>query len=216
MMTFTRELRQAWRSLLQRKAYSFTCAGTLTLVLGANAAMFAVVNATMLRPMPFATRGEVVHLFSQPPGTTGAVQRNPLQQMEVPRLRERVRTLARLEGYLLSERVITLHQEPAIAPTASVTTGLLSMMAAPLAQGRTFLDSEGQPGQFVAVISDRYWRDTLGGGRVLGSALVIDGQPHTIVGILAPTFAVAFMDAHILTPLYANSEPQPRAPPLSV
>ena len=45
---------------------------------------------------------------------------------------------------------------------------------------------------------------------------MIDGQPHTIVGVLAPTFAVPFMDAHIFTPLYANPEPQPRAPPLSV
>src|SRR5215211_6751916 len=142
MSRFMHELRQAWRSLLQRKAYYFACAGTLTLVLGANAAMFAVVNATMLRPMPFATKGEVVHLFSQPPGTTGALQRNPLQQMEVPRIRERARTLARPEGYLLSERVITLNHEPAIAATATVTTGLLSMMGAPVAHGRTFLESE--------------------------------------------------------------------------
>jgi hypothetical protein len=58
-------------------------ASPLTLGLCANAAMFAVLNATMLRPMPFATKGEVVHLFSQPPGTTGAPQRNPLQQMEI-------------------------------------------------------------------------------------------------------------------------------------
>src|SRR6187200_7627 len=170
MITFARDLRQAWRSLLQRKAYFLACAGTLTLVLGANAAMFAVVNATMLRPMPFATAGEVVHLFSQPPGTTGTLQRNPLQQMEVPRLRERIRTLARLEGYFLSERVITLNQEPAVAQTASVTTGLLAMMAVPMARGRAFLESEGGPGQFVAVISDRYWREALGGGSVLGSA----------------------------------------------
>lgn len=216
MTTFAQELRQAWRSLFQRRAYFVACAGTLTLVLGANAALFAVVNATMLRPLPFATKGEVVHLFSQPPGTTGVPQRNPLQQMEVPRIREGVRTLARLEGYLLSERVITLNEQPAIAPTAAVTTGLLTMMAAPIAQGRTFLESEGQPGQFVAVISDRYWRETLGGGSVLGSPLVIDGQPHTIIGILAPAFAVPFMEAHILTPLYANPAPQSRTPPLSV
>src|SRR5215216_1844723 len=121
MMKFAQELRQAWRSLLQRKAYFVACAGTLTLVLGANAAMFAVVNATLLRPMPFATRGEVVHLFSQPPGTTGALQRNPLQQMEVPRLRERARTLARLEGFFLFERVVTLAGEAAIAKGATVT-----------------------------------------------------------------------------------------------
>jgi putative ABC transport system permease protein len=216
MTTFGRELRQAWRSLVQRKAYFFTCAATLTLVLGANAAMFAVVNATMLRPMPFATSGEVVQLFSQPPGTTGVLQRNPLQQMEVPRLRERVRTLARLEGFLLAERVTTLGGEPGVAQTASVTTGLLPMMGAPIALGRGFLESESGPGQFVAIVTDRYWRDTLGAGDVLGSSIAIDGDPHTIVGILAPSFAVPFMDAHMFTPLYANPEPQPRAPPRSV
>src|SRR4029453_11360224 len=107
MMRFASELRHAWRSLLQRKAYFFACAGTLALVLGANAAMFAVVNATMLRPMPFAASGEVLHLFAQPPGTTSVPQRNPLQQMEVAPLRERARTLARLEGFYLTERVVT-------------------------------------------------------------------------------------------------------------
>ena len=91
------EIRRASRSLLQRKAYFLTCAATLTLVLGANAAIFAVVNATFVRPMPFAARGSIVHLFAQPPGTSTVRQRNPLQQMEVPRLRASARTLARLE-----------------------------------------------------------------------------------------------------------------------
>jgi len=62
MMTFARELRHTWRSLLQRKAYFLACAGTLTLVLGANAAMFAVVNATMLRPLPFAEQADVLFI----------------------------------------------------------------------------------------------------------------------------------------------------------
>lgn len=216
MTTFALELRRAWRSLWQRKAYFLTCAGTLTIVLGANAAMFAVVNATMLRPMPFASRGEVLHLYSQPPGTTTLLQRNPLQQMDLPRLRERVRTITRLEGFLLSERVLMLNGEPGVAQTAAVTPGLLSMMAAPIEQGRSFLDSEAKPGQFVALITDRYWRDTLGSRNVIDTPLVIDGQPHSIVGILAPSFAVPFIDAQVFTPLYANPDPQRRAPPLSV
>jgi len=216
MATFAKELKQAWRSLLQRQTYYLTCAATLALVLGANAAMFAVVNATMLRPMPFATSGEVAHLFVQPPGTTSASDRNPLQQMEVPRLRERARTLARLEGFYLSERVVTRGGEPEVAQAAAVTPGLFPMMAAPIAVGRSFLRNEGEPGHFVAVITDRYWRDTMGGGGVIGSSLVIDGQPHTIVGILARAFSVPFLDAQIFTPLVASPEPQPRNPPLTV
>ena len=64
------ELWQAWRSLRRRPAYVLTCAMTLALVFGANAAIFAVVSATLLRPMPFAAEGRVVQLFAQPPGTT--------------------------------------------------------------------------------------------------------------------------------------------------
>ncbi len=209
-------LRQAWRALRHRKAYFVTCVGTLALVLGANAAIFAVVNATILRPMPFATRGQVVHLFANPPGTTAVLQRNPMQQMEVPRLRERARTLARLEGFLLSERVVTMAGEPAIARSAAVTPGLLAMMAAPIAQGRSFTADEGEPGHFVAIVTDAYWRTTLGAAPVVGTTLTIDGQPHTIVGVLAPAFAVPFLDAQLLTPLVVNADPKPRQPPLSV
>ena len=216
MRTFAMELGYALRSLLQRKAYFFTCAATLTLVLAANAAMFAVVDATLLRPMPFAAKGEVLQLFDQPPGTTDILARNPLQQMEVARLRERARSLTRIEGFLLSERVIALNGEPDTAQTAAVTPGLLTMMAAPIALGRSFSDAEAGPGQFVAIISDRFWRDSLGGGNVLGSPLVVDGQPHTIVGVLAPSFAVPFVGAHIFTPLFVNPEASPRSPPKSV
>ena len=189
---------------------------TLALVFGANAAIFAVVSATLLRPMPFAAEGRVVQLFAQPPGTTSVLQRNPLQQMEVPRLRERARTLARLEGFYLLERVVTLAGEPGVARAAAVTPGLLPMMGAPIALGRSFTPGEGEPGQFVAVITDRYWRDTLGAQPVLGTALVVDGQPHTIVGVLSPGFAVPFLDAQVFTALVLDAEPKPRAPALTV
>jgi predicted permease len=216
MHTFARELRHAWRSLLHRKAYFVACAGTLALVLGANAAMFAVVNATLLRPLPFVTSGPVVQLFGQPPGTTTVLQRNPLQQMEVPRLRERARTLARLEGFYLLERVVTLAGEPGVAKGATVTPGLLAMMAAPLAQGRSFTAAEAAPGHFVALITERYWRDTLGSRSVLGTPLIIDDQPHTVVGVLSPAFSVPFLDADVFTPLVASPEPVVRSPARTV
>lgn len=216
MRNFAPELRRAWRSLRSRKAYFATCAVTLTLVIGANAAIFAVVNATMLRPMPFATAGEVVHLFSQPPGTSAVLQRNPLQQMEVSRLRDRAQSLARLEGFYISERVVTLGGEPSVARGAAVTPGLLPMMAAPMALGRAFTDSEGAPGHSVAIVTSSYWQQTLGGADVLGTSLVIDGQPHAVVGVLAASFAVPFLDVQILTPLVASAEPRPRSPALTV
>jgi predicted permease len=216
MLRFTRELRQSFRALRQRKAYYVTCAATLALVLGANAAILAVVSATMLRPMPFDASGPVVQLYAQPPGTTGVLQRNPLQQMEVPRLRERARTIARLEGFFVSERVLTLGAEPATVQAAAVTPGFMSLVGASTTAGRLFAPVEGEPGHQVAVITDRFWRGTLGAASVVGTPLVIDAVPHIIIGVLSPAFDVPFVDAQVFTPLVASAEPQPRSPPRSV
>ena len=215
MRTLVGELRHASRSLLKRPAYLLTCAATLALVLGANAALFAVVNATMLRPIPFSTRGPVVHLFAQPPGTSSVLQRNPLQQMELPRVRERARTLTRVEGFYLYERVVTMAGEPSVARGATVTPGLFTMMNVPIAQGRSFTAEEETPGHAVAVITERFWRDTLGSSGVLGTPLVIDDEPYTIIGVLSSAFRVPFLDADVFTPLVASREPV-RAPPRTV
>ena len=93
MATVARELRHAWRSLLHRKAYFVACAGTLVLVLGANAAMFAVVNATMLRPLPFVTEAPVVQLYGQP-RRRRFLRRDPLQQWKCRAFASAARTLA--------------------------------------------------------------------------------------------------------------------------
>ena len=111
-MTFARELRQAWRSLLQRKSVLPRLCRDADV--GARRQRRDVCRRQRDDAAADAIRdqGEVVHLSANRPGRPVMPQRNPLQQMEVPRLRERSRTLARLEGYLLSERVITSNQEP--------------------------------------------------------------------------------------------------------
>ena len=210
------DLTHAWRSLNHRRAYFFTCAATLALVLGANAAIFAVVSATLVRPMPFVAGAPVVNLFMQPPGLTDPSQRNPLQQMDLVRFRERARTMTRLEGYYLSDRVVQHGDEPAVVQSASVTPGLLQMLEVPVQTGRTFLPEEEQPGHAVAVITDGYWRRVLGGAAVLGRPLIIDGQPHAIVGVLGSGFPPSFLNAQIFTPMAPDAAPAGRNPWRSV
>ena len=210
------DLTHAWRSLNHRRAYFFTCAATLALVLGANAAIFAVVSATLVRPMPFVAGAPVVNLFMQPPGLTDPSQRNPLQQMDLARFRERARTMTRLEGYYLSDRVVQHGDEPAVVQSASVTPGLLQMLELPVQTGRTFLPEEEQPGHAVAVITDGYWRRVLGGAAVLGRPLIIDGQPHAIVGVLGSNFPPPFLNAQIFTPMAPDAAPAGRNPWRSV
>ena len=215
MDKFRADLIHAWRSLRRRPAYLFTCAATLTLVLGANAAIFSVVNATLLRPLPFKTGERTVHLFMLPPGLTDQRQRNPLQQMDVVRFRERTRTLARLEGFLLNDRVIIDKSEPNVVRTAGLTPGLLAMVPMPLEWGRRFLPAEEQPGHAVAIVTASYWRQALGSVDLEGARIVIDGIPHAIVGI-ASAAPAAFLDAEIFTPLTLDPTPAGRNPGRSV
>ena len=206
------DLLHAWRSLRRRPAYFLTCAATLALVLGANAAIFSVVNATLLRPLPFSAGERTVHLFMLPPGLTEVHQRNPLQQMDVARYRERMRALKRLEGFFLSDRILNDGREPQVVKGGAVTPGLLQMVAMAMTAGRPFLPEEGQPGHHVAIVTARYWRRVMGGGGdVVGSGMTIDGVPHTIVGIASGPLP-SFLDAEILTPLVVDPTPAGRGP----
>ena len=216
MATIRSDLRHAWRALVRRRAYFVASSATLALVLGANAAIFAAMSATILRPMPFAEGARVVQLFMQPPGLTAVSSRNPLQQMDVVRFRERARTMTRLEGYLPAERVVLRDGEPTVVQAAAVTPGLLEMLDARAQAGRTFTAEEESPGHRVAIVTDGYWRRVLGGGAAVGTPLVIDGEPHTIVGVLRRHQPPAWIRAEILTPLAPDATPVGRNPGRSV
>jgi len=205
------DLLHAWRSLRRRPAYFLTCAATLALVLGANAAIFSVVNATLLRPLGFSAGERTVHLFMLPPGLTEAHQRNPLQQMDVARYRERMRSLKRLEGFFLTDRVVHDGGEPHVVKGGGVTPGLLDMVAMPMRSGRQFLREEGEPGHAVAIVTAGYWRRVLGSQDVVGTTMTIDGVPHTIVGV-ASGAPPSFLDAEIFTPLVVDPTPLGRGP----
>jgi predicted permease len=203
------DLLHAWRSLRRRRAYFVTAASTLALVLGANAAIFAVVSATLLRPMPFRAGDRVVQLFMAPPGLSDASQRNPLLQMDVARFRQRARTMKRIEGFLRGDRVVVLEGEPTVVPGAAITPGLIDMMGIRVSRGRALLAEEGQPGHDVLLVTDGYWRRALGEAPI-GSAIVVDGRPHTLTGVLAGGFPPNIVNGDVFVPLVVNEAAAPR------
>ena len=207
---------QARRALARRPAYFLTCAATFALVLGANAAIFAVVSATLLLPMPFRAGDRVMQLYMLPPGLTGAHQRNPLQQMDYLLVRERARTMTRIEGFLPAERVVVEHGEPAVVKAAYVTAGLMPMMDAAALRGRVIEPADAESGRDVAVLSHRYWERSFGGEDVLGRTLTIDGVAHVIAGVAAPGFPPQFIDADVFTVLVPSPALLGRNPSRSV
>src|SRR6266852_6340692 len=90
------ELRQAYRGLVRRPGYTAICIGTLALVIGVNAALFAAINATLFRPIPLKSGDRTVQLYLMPPGVTDPNLRNPLHAIDLVRLRERTRMLTHI------------------------------------------------------------------------------------------------------------------------
>ena len=85
------ELRQAVRALARRPAYTLASIATLAIVVGANAALFAAMNATLFRPIPLRSGERTVNLYLMPPGMSDPKFRNPLHAIDVVRFRERSR-----------------------------------------------------------------------------------------------------------------------------
>src|SRR5215208_3861319 len=132
------ELRQAFRGLLRRPAYTAASIGTLALVIGVNAALFAAVNATLFRPIPLKSGEGTVNVYLMPPGVSDPALRNPLHAIDLVRLRERSRTLTHIAAFTTADRVLGMGGDPAVVSTASVSAEMLRLATSGPAVGRIF------------------------------------------------------------------------------
>jgi putative ABC transport system permease protein len=192
----------AFRSLIRRPAYFVASVATLALVVGANAAIFAVLNATLLRPLPFTAGDRTIALYLNPPGSSDVAHRNPLHAIDLVRFRERTRTMARIEAFSLRDMLLTGHGEPEVVKGGLVTAGLFEMMGTTPQIGRGFTREEDRPRSGAAIITHGLWQRRFGGSpRVIGTRLIVHGEPREIVGVLPPDFPPALLDAEVFTPI---------------
>jgi predicted permease len=196
------ELRQAIRSLVRRPAYTLASIGTLALVIGVNAAMFAAMNATLFRPIPLRSGERTVNLYLMPPGVSDPTFRNPLHAIDLVRFRERSRTLARLAAFTTADRVLGNSGEPVVVSTAAASAELLELSIEGPLLGRIFTIEEETRMAALALLSHGAWQRRFGGDPgIVGRTVHLDGEPFTVIGVMAGGFPPPFLDAEIWTPL---------------
>jgi len=196
------QLRQAWRSLVRRPAYAAASIGTLALVIGVNAALFAAINATLFRPIPLKSGERTVNIYLMPPGVSDPAQRNPLHPIDLVRFRERSRTLTHIAAFTTAERVLGAGAEPAVVSTAQANASLLRLSTESPLLGRIFSDEEETRGERLVVLSHGAWVRRFGADpAVVGRVVQLDGEPHTVVGVMPANFPPQFLEAELWTPL---------------
>ena len=119
----SRDVRHSVRSLAARPTYPLVAILTLALVAGAGGAVFAVVNATFVRALPFPDGDRLVRLYTHPPGTSAAKDRNPLHPLEFARFRRGLRTADAVEGFFGRARAVGGTDEPESVAAAQASAG---------------------------------------------------------------------------------------------
>jgi putative ABC transport system permease protein len=192
--TLRQDLRYAFRWLRRSPAFTLASAGTIALGIGASTAIFSVVYALLLKPLPYPRPAELVTVWQDMRARGG-----PSNEWATPGNLVDWRAESRLFASMASMRgwgpTLTGEGEPEPLRGEAVTPGYFDTLAVPPALGRVFrADETGPAAPRVVVLSDALWRRRFGADRgVLGRQILLSGEPHEIVGVMPPEFRPAFI-----------------------
>ena len=173
------DVRYALRSLRRTPGFTFIVLATLAIGIGANTAMFSVVNAVLLRPFPYADPDSLLRIRA---GTS---------YLDLKDIKDNVTTISGIEGHRPQFFDYTNGSEAERLDGTLVTGDLFSLFGVKPQLGRLIAPSDDVPGaEPVVVFSSSFWRSHFGADpSVLGRAITLNGQSYTVIGVLPPGFA---------------------------
>lgn len=179
------DLRLSARALGRAPGFTAVMIATLALGVGANSAVFSLVNAVLLRPLPYAQPERLVLIWESAPffGLTDS----PVAPANYVSWRERAHSFSEMGAMEDTGFRLTGDGAPEVVMASRVTAGFWRALRTQPVLGRTFRDDEDRPGAApVVILSDAFWRRRFNRDpRVLGRLLTLDDKPHTIIGVLA-------------------------------
>jgi predicted permease len=170
--------------------FSVVAIATLAFAIGANTAIFSVVDAILLRPLGYGDESRLFVVHEVVPKFSNLAPLVPVNAMHFLEWRKRVAAFEQIAMIGGIGRNLTGTGEPERLAGARVSPGLFPMLGARTQLGRTFLEEEDQPGRDnVVLLSDKLWRNRFASDRnVVGRKILLDGLPYEVVGVLSPSF----------------------------
>ena len=194
-----RDVRYALRTLCKSPAFTTTAAATLALAIGTNTAMFSVLNAVLLRPLPYRSPEQLALLWTEDPTQNLREGRSAL--WDVDQWRDQSRTFADMATFDSQGTLLTSADGVEPIVTVSISPNLLPLLGVAPVLGRTFSTEDTEQGPRLILISHRFWQARFAGlPDALGATLVLNGVPATIVGVLPAGFQVARFDPDVWQP----------------
>jgi predicted permease len=204
------DLRQILRRLMRERGFTATVLLTLALCIGANVAIFAVVDAVLVRALPFPEPDRLVTTINAYPGA--GVERGGSSLPNYYDRREAIKAFASTAIWQGGNAIIGEVGSPQRIDRDRVSPEFFSTLGVPLAIGRTFTEEEMfYKNSSRAILTDAFWRNHFHADpQILGQTLMVDSLPVTIIGVLPPGFRYLSSKAQFFVPL--ASDPEDRKP----
>jgi putative ABC transport system permease protein len=204
MTTLLQDLRYGLRMLAKNPGFTAVAVLTLALGIGATTAIFTVVYAVLLRPLPYPEPDRLVYIRGDTWGPFSSGR-------EYLAWKDRSQTLSQIAAYIESQANLTGGDEAERVTTGVASASFFRLLGVQPVQGRVFLPEEDRLGAPpVAIISHAFWERRFGGDpAVIGRALTLDAKSYTVIGILPASFLVPDQygaDYDLWTPFSANPD----------
>ncbi len=207
METLIRDIKFAVKLLLRERTFSATVLLTLAICIGANVAMFSVINTVLLEPLAFHEPDRLVTVYNSYPGA-GAI-RGSNGTVDFFQRRENIAAFQEVALYQGSGSTVGDETGAERLSSMRVTPSFFSLLGVQAALGRTFTEDEMEEGNHLKVVlGDGYWREAFGADPgVVGREMRVDGQSRQIVGVLPADFSVpGSSDARFFLPVAFSDE----------
>jgi putative ABC transport system permease protein len=188
MEGFLKDLKHSLRMLRQSKAFAATAITALALGIGANTAIFSIVNTVLLKPVPFPDPDRLVMFMNTSAGAVQGSNASPAK-FQHWKSQSTIQDAAAFRNGVVN---LTSGEAPEQLQSAQVSADYFKLFGAPIVRGRTFTAQEDSPGgENVVVLSSSLWlRRFAGDAAILGKTMALGGDPYVVIGIVGPTFDV--------------------------
>jgi predicted permease len=200
----SRDTRHALRMFWRQPAFSALAAITLAAGIGATLAIFSIINAVLLRPLPYAQPSRLAVLWSEDPAH--GLLEGRVSLLNFADWKQRNRSFESMtifvgQTFLLSTGDGTRER----MRSARVDENFFPLLGVQPMMGRVFSTDEERRGEDVVLLSNRMWRDQFGGSlKALGSDLIMDGRKSRIIGVMPAAFRYPFPDTEVWQPMTAH------------
>jgi predicted permease len=189
MQTFLQDLKYALRMLKKNPAFTTVAILTLAVGIGANSAIFSVVNSVLLRPLPFRQPDQLVRVYSEFP--TMKLQKFWLSPPELLDIQREAKSWEAIGAWAPGGQNVGTESEPLRVTSAAITRSLIDVLGVQPERGRNFTEEEDRNGgPRVAIISHGLWQKGFGGASdIIGKQIQVNAASTTVVGVMPANFA---------------------------